>query len=86
MVMANPTPGVFKFSNASMRTKGASLAAALAHLGRISEARATAKAGLALEPSFTIGRFSAGARSDNPVYLAGRERIYEGMRRAGIPE
>jgi TolB-like protein/class 3 adenylate cyclase/Tfp pilus assembly protein PilF len=63
-----------------------SLAAALAHLGRIDVARATAKAGLALEPSFTIGRFSAGARSDNPVYLAGRERIYEGMRRAGIPE
>jgi TolB-like protein len=63
-----------------------SLAAALAHLGRINEARATAKAGLALESSFTIGRFSAGARSDNPVYLAGRERIYEGMRRAGIPE
>ena len=63
-----------------------SLAAALAHLGRIEEARTAAKAGLVVEPSFTIGRFSAGARSDNPVYLAGRERIYEGMRRAGIPE
>jgi TolB-like protein/class 3 adenylate cyclase len=63
-----------------------SLAAALAHLGRIDLARAAAKAGLALEPSFTIGRFSAGARSDNTVYLAGRERIYEGMRQAGIPE
>jgi TolB-like protein/class 3 adenylate cyclase len=63
-----------------------SLAAALAHLGRIDEARAAAKAGLALEPGFTVGRFSAGARSDHPVYLAGRERIYEGMRRAGIPE
>jgi TolB-like protein/class 3 adenylate cyclase len=63
-----------------------SLAAALAHLGRIEEARTAARAGLVVEPSFTIGRFSAGARSDNPVYLAGRERIYEGMRRAGIPE
>jgi tetratricopeptide (TPR) repeat protein len=63
-----------------------SLAAALAHLGKIDLARAAAKAGLALEPNFSIGRFSAGARSDNPVYLAGRERIYEGMRRAGIPE
>src|SRR5205085_1639235 len=63
-----------------------SLAAALAHLGRMDEARAAAKAGLGLEPSFTIGRFSAGARSDNPVYLAGRDRIYEGMRRTGIPE
>ena len=62
-----------------------SLAAALAHLGRIDEARAAAKAGLELEPSFTIARFRAGARSENPVYLGGRERIYEGMRRAGIP-
>jgi TolB-like protein/Tfp pilus assembly protein PilF len=63
-----------------------SLAAALAHLGRIDEARAAAKAGLKLEPSFTIARFRAGARSGNAVYLGGRERIYEGMRRAGIPE
>jgi len=63
-----------------------SLAAAFAHLGRIDGARAAAKAGLILEPSFTIARFCAGARSDNLVYLAGRERIYEGMRRAGVPE
>jgi hypothetical protein len=62
-----------------------SLAAALAHLGKIDEARAAAKAGLDLEPSFSIARFRAGARSKNPVYLGGRERIYEGMRRAGIP-
>lgn len=63
-----------------------SLAAALAHLGRTEEARAAAKVGLELEPSFTITRFRAGARSENPVYLSGRERIYEGMRRADIPE
>jgi TolB-like protein/Flp pilus assembly protein TadD len=63
-----------------------SLAAALAQLGRIDEARAAAKAGLELEPSFTIARFRAGARSENQVYLFGRERIYEGMRRASIPE
>jgi tetratricopeptide (TPR) repeat protein len=63
-----------------------SLAAALAHLDRVEEARATARVGLALEPSFTIGRFRAGSRSDNPRYLAGRDRIYQGMREAGIPE
>src|SRR5438270_975726 len=63
-----------------------SLAAALAHLGRADAARGAGKSGLSLEPGFTIGRFRAGARSDNPVYLRGRERIYEGMRRAGIPE
>jgi TolB-like protein/Tfp pilus assembly protein PilF len=63
-----------------------SLAAALAHLGRTDEACAAGKSGLSLEPGFTISRFRAGARSNNPVYLRGRERIYEGMRRADIPE
>ena len=63
-----------------------SLAAALALLGRLDEARAAAKAGLALDPSFTIRRFRDGASSDNPAYLAGRERICEGMRLAGVPE
>jgi len=63
-----------------------SLAAALAYLGRTDAARAAGRSGLSLEPGFTIGRFRAGARSDNPLYLRGRERIYEGMRRAGIPE
>ena len=62
------------------------LAAALALLGRLDEARAAAQAGLALDPSFTIRRFRANVPSDNPTYLAGRERIYEGMRMAGVPE
>jgi TolB-like protein/class 3 adenylate cyclase len=63
-----------------------SLAAALAQLDRVDEAHAAAKAGLALEPGFTIQRLRAGVRSDNATYLAGRERIYEGMRKAGVPE
>ena len=62
------------------------LAAALALLGALDEARAAAQAGLALDPSFTIRRFRANAPSDNPTYLAGRERICEGMRMAGVPE
>ena len=62
------------------------LAAAQAHLGRMSEAQAAAKAGLALNPTFTICRFRAGAFSDNPTYLAQRERFYDGMRKAGVPE
>jgi hypothetical protein len=62
------------------------LAAALAHLGRLTEARAAAQAGLALHPSFTIARLRAGASSDNPIYLAQRERVIEGMRKAGVPE
>ena len=63
-----------------------SLAAALAHLDRMDEARVAAAAGLALEPTFTIGRYRAGARSDNAAYLVGRERAYQGMRKAGVPE
>jgi TolB-like protein/class 3 adenylate cyclase len=62
------------------------LAAALAQLGRLDEARSAVKAGLALDPTFTVSRFRAGASSDNPAYLAQRERVYDGMRKAGIPE
>jgi TolB-like protein/class 3 adenylate cyclase len=60
-------------------------AAALAHLGKLGEARSEVRAGLALAPKFTIARFRAGADSDNPTYLSQRERIIEGMREAGIP-
>jgi tetratricopeptide (TPR) repeat protein len=62
------------------------LASAVAHLGRFADARAAVQAGLALDPSFTVARFRTGALSDNPTYLAQRERIYEGMRKAGVPE
>ena len=62
------------------------LAAALAHLGRLEEARSAVQAGLALDPTFTIRRFRAAAPSDNPTFLAQRERIYEGMHKAGVPE
>jgi TolB-like protein/class 3 adenylate cyclase len=62
------------------------LAAALAQLGRLDEAQAAARAGLALDPSFTLRRFRLNAPSDNPTFLAGRERIYEGLRLAGVPE
>jgi TolB-like protein len=61
-------------------------AAALALLGSLDQARAAAKAGLALDPSFTIRRFRDGASSDNPTFLAQRERLYQGMRMAGVPE
>jgi tetratricopeptide (TPR) repeat protein len=62
------------------------LAAVLALLGSLDQARAATKAGLALDPSFTIRRFRLGAASDNPTHLARRERIYEGMRLAEVPE
>jgi tetratricopeptide (TPR) repeat protein len=62
------------------------LAAALAHLGRLEEARSAVQAGLALHPAFTLRRYRTNPYSDNPTYLAQRERIYEGMRKAGVPE
>jgi TolB-like protein/class 3 adenylate cyclase len=60
------------------------LAAALALLGQLDEARAAAQAGLALDPGFTLRRGTA--QSDNPIFLAQRERLHEGMRMAGVPE
>jgi TolB-like protein/class 3 adenylate cyclase/Flp pilus assembly protein TadD len=62
------------------------LAACLAHLGRFDEARREVEAGLDVSPKFTLHRFRMGAQSDNPVHLAQRERIVEGMRLAGVPE
>ena len=62
------------------------MAAALAHLGRLDEARAEVKAGVALAPNYSIGRFLSMAESDNPTYLKQRERILEGLRLAGVPE
>jgi tetratricopeptide (TPR) repeat protein len=62
------------------------LAAALALLGEPDQARAAAEAGSALNPGFTIRTYRTYAMSDNPTYLAGRERIFEGLRLAGVPE
>jgi TolB-like protein/class 3 adenylate cyclase len=62
------------------------LAEALALLGQLDDARAAAQAGLALDPGFNLRRYRVNALSDNPAYLAGRERSYQGMRMAGVPE
>jgi tetratricopeptide (TPR) repeat protein len=62
------------------------LAACLAHLDRLDEARREAKAGLSIDPDFTLRRFRAGDQSDNAVYLAQRARVAEGLRLAGVPE
>ena len=63
------------------------LAAALARLGRLGEAREAVRAGLELDPSFSTARLRRSMTfSDNPVFLVGRERLYGGMRLAGVPE
>ena len=50
------------------------------------EAREAARAGLELNPGFTIAWDRATRPSDHPVLLASRERVHEGMRLAGVPE
>ena len=62
------------------------LATTLAHLERVEEAREAARACLKINPNFTVARFRSQTHSDHPVYLTGRERMYEGLRKAGIPE
>ena len=62
------------------------LGAALARLGQLDEARSAVRAGLALNPSFTISRARATWMSDNPTCVAQMERHLEGMRMAGVPE
>jgi tetratricopeptide (TPR) repeat protein len=64
------------------------LSAALAGVGRLDEARSAVKAGLALNPTFSISRARAAwtAMSDDPTYLAQLESIFDGMRKAGMPE
>jgi TolB-like protein/Tfp pilus assembly protein PilF len=64
------------------------LGVALALLGRLDEARSSVRDGLALNPTFTISRARAAwsAMSDDPTHLAQTERLFEGMRKAGVPE
>jgi TolB-like protein/class 3 adenylate cyclase/tetratricopeptide (TPR) repeat protein len=62
------------------------LAAASAQSGRAGEAREARNAGLLLDPNFTVARFRNEPRSKNATFLAQRERIYEGLRLAGVPE
>jgi adenylate cyclase len=54
------------------------LAATLANVGRLDEARAEAKVGLALDPGFSIRRFLSGGPQGE--FLEG------GLRKAGVPE
>jgi class 3 adenylate cyclase/TolB-like protein/Flp pilus assembly protein TadD len=62
------------------------LAAALALQGRGMEAAEACTVGRRLAPIFRIGKCRAEVQSDNSVFLAQRERVYEGLRKAGLPE
>jgi len=62
------------------------LAAALANLDRLDEARSAVQAGLALNPNFTVRRYRDGAASGNATFLELRERVIASLRKAGVPE
>jgi TolB-like protein/Tfp pilus assembly protein PilF len=64
------------------------LGAAHAQLGRLDEARSAVKAGVALDPTFSVSRARADwtAMSDDPTYFTQLQPIFEGLRKAGIPE
>jgi len=61
------------------------LAAALALAGRDQEAQAMAAEYRREQPTMTIERLRALPYSDHPRYLAWRERLYDGLRKAGVP-
>jgi TolB-like protein/Tfp pilus assembly protein PilF len=62
------------------------LAAAQALAGLLADAAETCAIARRLAPNFTVAKFRAQAVSDNPIYLAQRERLYGGLRLAGVPE
>ncbi|KYH03551.1 adenylate/guanylate cyclase domain-containing protein [Bradyrhizobium sp. DOA1] len=61
-------------------------AAALALLGRLDEAQLAAKAGLALDPGFTIRRVKEGPMIGEPAFATGIKRFVKGMHIAGVPK
>jgi tetratricopeptide (TPR) repeat protein len=62
------------------------LAGALGAAGRIPEAQAQMAQLQQLRPGFTLGRFRSVEPSDAVAFRAQRERLYEGLRRAGMPD
>ena len=55
-------------------------------LGQLDQARIAVRAGLTLDPNFTIRRLRSHLASDDRTYLTACERACEGMQVAGIPE
>ena len=62
------------------------LAGTFAGLGRLEEAQAAARAGLALNPQFTVARFRAASAGYHAGQSARHERFAEALRKAGVPE
>lgn len=72
----------------SLAYPAAFLASALAHAGRIAEARSSLDAWCEAMGNFrlTIEHLRSQVFSDHPDYLAGHERLYRGLRLIDVPE
>ncbi len=62
------------------------LASALALAGRDADAQTEMREFIRLNPGFTLKRFKAREPSSNAMFLAQRERIYDGLSKAGLPD
>ena len=62
------------------------LAAALANLGRLKEARAASSGRACSRSEIYHPSVPRGAATDNASFMSTRERFYAGMRMAGVPE
>ena len=62
------------------------LSVALAELDRLDEAAREVREGLAIDPTFTVRRYRADEPTDNPIFLTARRRVYDMMRKIGVPE
>jgi TolB-like protein len=62
------------------------VAAAASQLGDLPAARIALAEYLRLQPGYTVAALRAEHWSDNPVFLEGRERFYEALRKAGLPD
>jgi tetratricopeptide (TPR) repeat protein len=62
------------------------LTAALALAGHEKEAADASAAGRRLFPAFSVANFRSRAKSGNATFLAQRERVIEGLRKARVPE
>jgi TolB-like protein/DNA-binding winged helix-turn-helix (wHTH) protein/Tfp pilus assembly protein PilF len=62
------------------------LASALGNAGRVDEAGIQIQELLRLRPGLTLTQFKSREPSDEPRFLAHRQRVYQGLRRAGLPD
>jgi TolB-like protein/class 3 adenylate cyclase/Flp pilus assembly protein TadD len=73
-------------ANPELGINYSALASACSLAGRNEEAGAALSAYMRLHPIMTINKLRSSRYSVHPAYLAWRERFYEGLRKAGLPE